>query len=98
MNEADLLKLFNGVLKIAKPIATDSTFPKSLDDLFAELDIDSLDFLLLGVYMGEIFGVPEEVMKEKRPEIKSVSDFFEFVQKHKTKDVESVDAVLETVK
>lgn len=98
MNETDLLKLFNGVIKIAKPISTDASFAKSLEDVFADMDLDSLDFLLLGVYMGEIYGVPEEVMKEKRPDIKTVQDFFEFVKKHKTKDVTSVEEVLEAVK
>jgi len=97
MNETELLRLFNEVMKVAKPISTDGTFPKSLQDEFQNLDIDSLDFLLLGVYMGEIYGIPEETMKEVKLNVKTVQDFFNFLNEHKTRDLPPIDDVLKEI-
>jgi acyl carrier protein len=96
MDNQDFLKLLNAVVKIAKPFHDEAPSIDTMDLNFADTAIDSLDMLMVSVYMTEIFGVDEELVKElKATTPQELKDFFE---KHKTKDVTDVDAVIAGLK
>lgn len=83
MKEEDFLVLLNEVVRAAKPYNKEAPEIKSLDEKFAETNIDSLDSLMIGVYLLEIFGVPEEIGKEMR--VTNGREALEFLMQHKTK-------------
>lgn len=86
------IKLFNEVAKIAKPMYPDYNLATSLDDLFQDIEIDSLDCLLIGIYMAEIYGIDEEEGKKLNPQ--NMREFHDLIMKHKTKDVVSVEEAI----
>lgn len=92
----DFLELFNEVAKLAKPAVADTLRPVSDEqESFKDSGLDSLDLLLITVYMCEIYGIPEAVGKDFRPT--NVSDFIAFVTANGTKQPESVAAAIESV-
>lgn len=92
----DFLELFNEVARLAKPAVAGELQPITDPDMsFKDTGIDSLDLLLITVYMCEIFGIPEEVGKEFRPG--NVTDFITFVAANATKHPTSVKEAIESV-
>jgi len=89
----DFIKLFNEVVKLAKPVTADDSFAKSLDDKFEDLNLDSLDHLMLLMYFGSIYGVEEEVLRES--EYTTVSELQDFLVKHRTHNFDTLEQALE---
>lgn len=89
------LKLFNAVAAIAKPMYPDYDLAKSLDDGFAEIEVDSLDCLLIVIYMCELFGVPEEIGKEFNPI--NIRELYNLIMQHKTQVPESIEAAIKEI-
>lgn len=89
------LKLFNAVAAVAKPMFPDYDLAKSLNDNFAEIEVDSLDCLLIVIYMCELFGVPEEIGKEFNPI--NIRELYDLIMAHKTKVPESIEAAIKEI-
>jgi len=90
----DFLTLFNAVARAARPAFQDY---KDITDVNAPLQdagLDSMDGMMIGVYMSEIYGIPDEIAKEMHPT--TVQEFLDFINIHKTKD--PVGTVEEVVK
>lgn len=68
---------------------------KSLDDKLQDIDIDSLDSLLMGLYLCELYGIPEDKGKELSPV--TVREIHDFLMAHKTKEPESLEAAIEAI-
>lgn len=92
----DFLELFNGVVKVVKPafagqlpLITDPNKP------LKGTHVDSLDLLMVVIYMCELYGVSEAVGKEAKPT--TVAELQAFLEKHKTKEPASVKEALELV-
>lgn len=92
----NFLDLFNAVARLAKPAVaselkpvTDPTVP------IKDLGIDSLDMLMITVYLCEIYGISEEVGKGLKPA--SVAEVESFVNQHKTRQPSSVQEAIESV-
>lgn len=98
MTDSELLELMNGIVKLARPVSSEDLKLESLDVLIKDTGLDSLDFLMMGVYLSEIYGVSEEVIKqmEMTPE-STVRDFIKYMQEHKTKEPVSVKDALESI-
>lgn len=92
----NFLDLFNGVARLAKPaVASDLVPVTDMNAPIKDLGIDSLDMLMITVYLCEIYGIPEEVGKNLKPA--SVAEVEAFVNQHKTRDPGSVDEALASV-
>lgn len=92
----DFLELFNAVTKLAKPaVAADLQPITDKNASFKDTGIDSLDLLMITVYMCEIYGISEEVGKNLKPA--SVAEVEAFVAQHKTKEPQSVHDAIESV-
>lgn len=96
MTEQDFLQLLNAVVKIAKPFHDEAPDLESLDVKFADTTIDSLDMLIVSMYLGEIFDISEEEAKELR--VPTVRDLYEFIKAHGKRFPEDLMAALEEVK
>ena len=92
----DFIKLFNATARIAKPISPDFDNAKSLDDRLQDIDVDSLDSLLIGLYLCELYGIPEEKGKEFNPI--TVRQVHDFLMEHKTQVPESIEVAIEAIK
>jgi hypothetical protein len=73
----------------------DFNLAKSLDDKFVDIDVDSLDCLLIVIYMCELFGVPEEIGKEFSPA--NMRELYNSIMEHKTKVPESIEAAIKEI-
>lgn len=89
----DFLELFNAVTKIAKP--TNFVAVESKEKPFRETNIDSLDLLMVTVFMCELYGISEEIGKGLKPT--NVTDIETFVTQHATKHPASVKEAVESI-
>lgn len=96
MNETQFLELLTGLAKIVKPLHRNTVTVPDMDVEFKEIDIDSLDTLMLVIYTCELFGIDEETGKECNP--KTARELWDFIQAKKTRDVTDVAAALEECK
>lgn len=96
MNEQQYLELLTGLAKLIKPMHRNTVTVPDMDVEFKEIDIDSLDTLMLVIYTCELHGISEEVGKECNP--KNGRELWDFLQAHKTQDVTDVAAALEACK
>ena len=92
----NFLDLLNAVARVAKPAHTEYSNLITLDVQFKDTDIDSLDGLLILMYMCMIYDIDDSVAKEFHPA--TPQELYDFVEKYKKRDPESIDAALEMIK
>jgi len=88
----DKLRLLNEVAKHARPAASEDIEIFSLDTPLADTNLDSLDMLMVTIFLSDIYGVSEEILKTFQPI--TANDIFVFMEIHKTKEPESVEAAM----
>jgi len=92
----DFIKLFNEIVRLAKPSIGKASFASSMEDKFEELDLDSLDHIMMMMYFGSIYEIEEEVLQQSKYE--TVGELQEFLEKNKTRDIESFEQAMEYAK
>jgi acyl carrier protein len=92
----NFLELFNGVVDLAKPVSAAQSHAASMQDQLADLKLDSLDTIMLAMYLGEIYGIEEDTMREM--EATTVTDLQAFLEAHKTHTPTDLEAELARVK
>jgi len=92
----DFLDLLNKVARVARPAHHEFVPYDSMEQRFEDGSLDSLDMLMVAMYMSEIYGIDDEVAKEMKPE--TVQQMLDLINQHKTKDPESVEAAVESIK
>jgi acyl carrier protein len=95
MNSADYLDLMNRLGTHVKPRANAFHAVQSLQEPLADAGLDSLDIVLLSVYICEIFGIAEELGKSLTP--KTFAELVSFVQTHQTCQPASVEAAMASI-
>lgn len=96
ITDEDFIRLFNACAVLAKTPSNPPVPAGSLDDLFPALNIDSLDGLILGMYLCEAFGVPEEVGKTMQ--VRSVGEMKDFLVANATIQQINVENVISGLK
>ena len=96
MKEAQFLEFLTGLAKIVKPLHRNTVTVADMDAEFKEMDIDSLDTLMIVIYTCELHGIEEEIGKECNP--KTAKELWDFIQAHKTREVTDIAAALEECK
>ena len=91
----DFLQVFNIVAKAAKPIHSSFNVAKSLNDKLIDLQLDSLDNLVMGMYLFELYGIDEEKGQECHPE--TVNEYYIFLMEHKTTEPKSIEEIKEQI-
>ena len=66
ISDEDFLRLFNVAMALAKPVGKATLQAESIDVRFQDIEVDSLDLLIIGMYLCDAFAVSEE--KETLPE------------------------------
>lgn len=92
----NFIELLNKVARVARPAHHEFIPIESMDERFEETCFDSLDMLMIGMYMGMIYDIDDEISKEFQPE--TVDELYDFIQLHKTRDPESMEWALEQIK
>lgn len=96
MSDQEFLKLLNVVVKLAKPHTGSSLEIKDTKDALAEYNIDSLDMLMIGLYICDIFGVSEEDGKQIK--VNTVEELRDFLFEKGTNKEVNVEAAIESLK
>lgn len=91
----DYLELFNRLIAVARPVNASNAHAKTLEDTLKDTGLDSLDMLMIGVYLADIYGVPESVAKEAKGE--TVKDFINYFVEKQTKSPDSVDSAIKSI-
>jgi acyl carrier protein len=99
MNEQELLDLMNNIIKAARPMDSEEIVLTSLDTKIQDTGLDSLDCIMINIFLGEMFGVSSETISEMQlgPESK-MSDMVNFMLIHKTKQPATLAKALENIK
>jgi acyl carrier protein len=92
----DKLALFNELISLVTPVNSMGAKAQSLDDNLGDTGLDSLDLLMMGIYLGDIYGVEEEVLKTLQPI--TVNDMFVFMEQHATKTPTNLQEAMDSVK
>ena len=90
------LELLNKVARVAKPAHLNFDPITDMDIKFTETDIDSLDGMIVVMYMAIIYGIPDEIVKDFTPE--TPQELCNFLTTHKTTEPESIEAAMEMIK
>ena len=80
----DFLELFNKVARAVRPAHHDYVDITDMNEPIGNSGLDSMDGLMIGIYMAEIYGIPDEIAKEMQPN--TVQDYLDFINLHITKD------------
>ena len=92
----DKLELFNAVARVARPLHREFTPVKALDNSLQDADLDSLDALLISVYLCMLYGIEDE--KGKEIPFSTPQKIFDFLEEHKTRAPSSVAEAVELIK
>jgi acyl carrier protein len=92
----NFIEIFNYVAKVARPAHAKTSIAESMEDVFQEIGLDSLDGLVMLMYFDELYGIDDAVSKEWTP--KSVQELHDLVMAHKTKEPASMEEVVEVCK
>jgi acyl carrier protein len=90
------LELFNGIIGVITPVNSMGAVATSLDQSLADTGLDSLDLLMMGIYLSDVYGVSEEVAKTMQAT--TVNDMFVFMEQQATKTPTSVREAIESLK
>ena len=92
----NFLDLLNMVARVAKPAHQDLSPLDSMDTLFKDTEIDSLDGMMIVMYICIIYDIPDEVGKDFTPT--TPQELFDFVEQHKQRDPASIEEAKEMIK
>jgi acyl carrier protein len=93
----DFLELFDAVVRDSKLVLDGYTKPTSMDDKLADLGLDSLDFVMVFMLLGDMHGIPEDIA-DNPPELVTLQEAKDFIDQHKVRDFDTVAAAMEAVK
>ena len=92
----NFIEIFNYVAKVARPAHAKVSIADSMEDVFQDIGLDSLDGLVMLMYFDELYGIDDAVSKEWTP--KSVQELHDLVMANKTKEPVSMEEVKESCK
>lgn len=93
----NFLQLFELVVKTSRPPTAPKVEVASLEEKLQDLGIDSLDAIIISMYLCDLYGIPEDSETKKfSPE--SVQQFYEYMMRRKTKEPSSLEEAKEQMK
>lgn len=92
----DFLDLLHEVGKVAKPMHKDTLERISdVNILFKDTEYDSLDLIVVCMFMCQIYGINDDIAKKFHP--KSPQELFNFIEKNKTKEPKSISEAIQEI-
>jgi acyl carrier protein len=92
----DKLELFNALILVITPVNSMDAKGESLDQPLKNTGLDSLDLLMMWIFLSDIYGVDEEIAKTMQPT--TINDMFVFMEQHATKTPTNLQEALDSVK
>ena len=92
----NFVEIFNYVAKVARPAHAKESIAESMEDIFQDIGLDSLDGLVMLMYFDDLYGIDDAVSKEWTPT--SVQELHDLVMANKTKEPFSMEEVAEVCK
>lgn len=92
----DFLTLFNEVAKVASPLYADKRQVSSVTEPLAQSELDSLDIVMVCVYLSDLYGIPEATAKNMP--VGTVAEIHNFILKHKSTEPESIEEAIRRIK
>jgi acyl carrier protein len=93
----DFIELFNMVAKVAKPVHMSFTPATAMEEKMADLGLDSLDGLVMMMYLCELYGIPDDdESKDWHPT--TIQETYDLLMAHKRIEPESVEKAQEQIK
>lgn len=81
------LELIQEIVKLVRPVTADEVrYDNGINTEIKDTGLDSLDMIMLSVYLSELYGVPEEVAKTMS-NVFTLKDVIEFMNENKTKEL-----------
>lgn len=92
----NFIDLSNAVARVARPTHHEFVPLTSMDEKLEESCFDSLDMMMIVMYMAMIYDIDDEIAKELRPE--TLQEMHDLIQQHKKRDPESIEWAMELIK
>lgn len=93
----NFIDLFNMVAVVARPAHAGKTVASAMDETLQDIGIDSLDGLVMMMYLCELYGIPDDdETKEWHPT--TVQEIYDLLMSRKTKEPASVEEAREAIK
>jgi len=92
----NFLDLLNAVARVARPAHHEFVPTTSMDEKFTDSCFDSMDMMMIGMYMAMIYNIDDDVAKELRPE--TPAQMLAEIEQYKKQDPESIKAAMELIK
>jgi acyl carrier protein len=89
MTEQEFLKLLHEVAKKAKPFHNELKPIDTMEVIFTEVGLDSLDLLMCTVYLCEVYDVEDE--KSKEMQATTPRECWDFLNEHGRRKPESFE-------
>jgi acyl carrier protein len=89
MTEQEFLKLLHEVAKKAKPFHNELKPIDTMEVVFSEVGLDSLDLLMCTVYLCEVYDVEDE--KSKEMQATTPQECWDFLNEHGRRKPESFE-------
>jgi acyl carrier protein len=92
----NFIEIFNYVAKVARPAHVKVVAATSMEDSFGDLGLDSLDKIIMMMFITEIYGISEKDSKDWSPIF--VKELHDLVMAIKTKEPASMEEVADVCK
>lgn len=92
----NFIDLFDAVVRESKPVLDGYVKPETMDTELASMGLDSLDFVMIFMMLGDMHGIPEEVA-DNPPELITLQDAKDFIDSHKNREFASVEEAMGAV-
>jgi acyl carrier protein len=91
----DHVALFNELVKVIKVVGGEGVQATSKDDNLTDIGLDSLDIVMLHMYVSELYGLDDEAAKNIP--IDTVEAAFTYAEEHSTRKPESIEEAMRDV-
>lgn len=91
----DHVALFNELIKVIKVVGGEEARATSKDDNFTDIGLDSLDIVMLHMYVSELYGLDDEATKNIP--VNTVEAAFTYAEKHGTRKPKSIEEAVRNV-
>ena len=91
----DHVALFNELVKVIKVVGGEEAQATSKDDNITEIGLDSLDIVMLHMYVSELYGLDDEATKSIP--VGTVEAPFTYAEEHGTRKPKSLEEAMRDV-
>jgi acyl carrier protein len=92
----NFIELVNMVAAASRPAFASDGVASSMDNALADIGINSLDSLVMTMYLCELYGIDDTTTREWHP--MTVQDVYDLVMARKTREPESLESAREQIK